>query len=205
MSRVTRRSASSAPTGCQYTPSAVMVTSGTKSARLIATPSLAVPRKAIRRMTRSAAAIFSSSRNWRKPSASSSVETVAASRTRKPSARARSIPSRVRAHVPGPRWRSCSSGVALSRLICRTIRSRGNACRLSARRPVNNIPLVSTVVGATAAHASRMWPISSSRNGSPPVTKISSTPSCAASRAIRCTRASPSSRRGTVGDERTQQ
>ncbi len=34
MSGVTSRSASSAPTGCQYTPSAVIVTSGTISARL---------------------------------------------------------------------------------------------------------------------------------------------------------------------------
>ena len=44
---------------------------------------------AIVRMTRSSAAIFSSSRNWRNASASASVDTVAASRTRKPSARAR--------------------------------------------------------------------------------------------------------------------
>ncbi len=55
----------------------------------------------------------------------------------------------------GPRWRSCSSGVALSRLICRTIRSRGNAPRLSTRRPANSIPLVSTVVGAAAAQESQ--------------------------------------------------
>src|SRR5262247_1156681 len=53
ISRLTSRSASSAPTGCQYTPSAVMVTSGTRSARATATPSVAAPRNAIRRMTRS--------------------------------------------------------------------------------------------------------------------------------------------------------
>ena len=33
MSRVTKKSSSSAPTGCQYTPSAVTVISGTRSAR----------------------------------------------------------------------------------------------------------------------------------------------------------------------------
>ena len=32
------------------------------------------------------------------------------------------MPSRVRAHVPGPRWRSCSSGVGLSRLLFGLIR-----------------------------------------------------------------------------------
>ncbi len=114
------------------------------------------------------------------------METVAARHTRKPCARARWIPSRARAHEPRPRWRSCSSGVALSRLICRTIRSRGNAARLSARRPANRIPLVNTVVGAAAAQHARISPMFSSRKGSPPVTKISLTPSAGASRAIRC-------------------
>ena len=37
MSRVTSKSASAAPTGCQYTPSQVIVISGTKSARASAT------------------------------------------------------------------------------------------------------------------------------------------------------------------------
>jgi len=60
-------------------------------------------------------------------------------------------------------------------------------------------------VGAAAAQQTRISPMFSSRNGSPPVTKISLTPSSGASPVIRCTRASPSSRRGTLGDERTQQ
>ena len=51
----------------------------------------------------------------------------------------------------------------------------------------------------------RISPMSVSRNGSPPVTKISSTPSSAASIAIRCTRSRPSARRGALGEERTQQ
>src|SRR5271169_6113570 len=47
MSGVTKRSSSSAPTGCQYTPSAVMVISGTRSARARATPCVAKPRRAL--------------------------------------------------------------------------------------------------------------------------------------------------------------
>ena len=76
---------------------------------------------------------------------------------------------------------------------------------ISRRRPTRSIPLVSTVVGAAAAQAVKMSPMSSSRNGSPPVTKISPTPSAAASLAIRRTRSRPSARRGAFGEERTQQ
>ena len=115
------------------------------------------------------------------------------------------MPFHARAHVPVPRWRSCRSGVGLSRLICSVTRSRGNERSASSRRPANSMPLVSTVVGAAAAHAARISPMSASRKGSPPVTKISLTPSSAASLAIRCTRARPSARRGALGEERTQQ
>src|SRR6266700_1725349 len=59
--------------------------------------------------------------------------------------------------------------------------------------------------GAAAAQARRISPMSGSMNGSPPVTKISLTPSSAASAVIRRTRASPSARRGALGEERTQQ
>ena len=58
---------------------------------------------------------------------------------------------------------------------------------------------------AAAAHAVRIPPMSASRKGSPPVTKISLTPSSAASWAIRRTRSRPSARRGALGEERTQQ
>src|SRR5712675_303300 len=110
-----------------------------------------------------------------------------------------------RAHVPSPRWRSCRSGVGLSRLICKVTRSRCNERSVSSRLPANSIPLVRTVTGAAAAHAARISPISGSINGSPPVTKISLTPSSAASMAIRRTRSIPRARRGALGDERTQQ
>jgi hypothetical protein len=71
---------------------------------------------------------------------------------------------------------------------------RGNDRSVSSRRPANSMPLVRTVVGAAAAHAARILPMSRSRNGSPPVTKISLTPSSAASVAIRRTRSTPSAR-----------
>ena len=83
--------------------------------------------------------------------------------------------------------------------------SRGNARSVSSRLPENSMPLVRTVVGAAAAQAAMISPISGSIKGSPPVTKISFTPSPAASTTIRRTRARPSSRRGAFGDERTQQ
>ena len=71
--------------------------------------------------------------------------------------------------------------------------------------PPSSIPLVSTVVGAAAMHEARISPISVSRKGSPPVTKISPTPILAASLVIRRTRERPSSLLGTLGEERTQQ
>src|SRR5262249_44156274 len=97
------------------------------------------------------------------------------------------------------------SGVGLSRLICKVKRSRGNARRISRRRPARSIPLVSMVVGAVAAQAVSMSPMSGSKNGSPPVTKASPTPSASASLSIRRTRSRPSARRGAFGEERTQQ
>jgi hypothetical protein len=84
-------------------------------------------------------------------------------------------------------------------------RSRGNERSVSRRRPANSMPLVRTVVAAVAAHAVKISPMSGSRKGSPPVTKISLTPSSAASLAIRRTRSMPSARRGALGEERTQQ
>jgi hypothetical protein len=47
--------------------------------------------------------------------------------------------------------------------------------------------------------------MSASKKGSPPVTNISLTPSSAASVAIRWMRVRPSSRRGALGEERTEQ
>ena len=76
---------------------------------------------------------------------------------------------------------------------------------VSSRRPENRIPFVRTVVGAASAQSVMISPMSSSRNGSPPVRKISCTPSCAASLAIRRTRARPSGRRLALGEDRTQQ
>jgi len=107
--------------------------------------------------------------------------------------------------APMPRWRSCRAGVGLSRLICKLKRPRGNERSVSSRRPANSMPLVRTVVGAAAMHAVRIPPMSGSRKGSPPVTKISPMPSSAASLAMRCTRSRPSARRGALGEERTQQ
>ena len=63
----------------------------------------AKPRSAMRRITRSCSLIFLLSRNWRNSAASASVATVAASRTRNPSARARSMPFHALAQVPAPR------------------------------------------------------------------------------------------------------
>ena len=60
----------------------------------------AKPRSAMRRMTRSSSPIPCASRKRRNSSASSSMETVAANRTRNPSARARSMPRHARAQVP---------------------------------------------------------------------------------------------------------
>ena len=64
-----------------------------------------------------------------------------------------------------PRWRSCRSGVGLSRLICSVSRSRGNERSVSSRRPANSMPLVSTVVGAAAAQAVRISPMSGEQKG----------------------------------------
>ncbi|CKR48038.1 Uncharacterised protein [Mycobacterium tuberculosis] len=47
--RVTRARSSVAATGCQYTPSAVTVTSGTSDSRVSATPCDAAPSSAIGR------------------------------------------------------------------------------------------------------------------------------------------------------------
>src|SRR5262249_26276720 len=49
ISPVTKKSSSVAPTGCQYTPAAEIVTSGMRSARDSATPDRANPRRATRR------------------------------------------------------------------------------------------------------------------------------------------------------------
>ena len=91
----------------------------------------ALRRKAAQRDAADNAILFRrsacASRKRRNSSASASVDTVAANRTRNPSPRARSTPAHARAHVPGPRWRSCRSGVGLSRLICSVTRSRGRA------------------------------------------------------------------------------
>lgn len=91
-----------------------------------------------------------------------------------------------------PRARPCAhTAMAVVPRRCRAIEAdlqaqavaRQRAQRF--RRPVNSMPLVRTVVGAAAAHAVRIPPMSASRKGSPPVTKISLTPSSAASLAIR--------------------
>ena len=205
MSRLTSRSSSSAPTGCQNTPSAVIVISGTRSARANAMPCVAKPRSAMRRITRSSSLTCWASRKLRNSSASASVETVAANRTRNPSARARSMPFQARAHVPFPRWLSWRSGVGLSRLICNVTRSRGNdAQRFETTSGKQH------AVGEDRGRRRRSAGGENLANvrqheGSPPVTKISLTPSSAASLAIRRTRSMPSARRGALGDERTQQ
>ena len=87
---------------------------------------VARPRSAMWRTTRSSSGICWASRKRRNSSASALVETVAASRIRNRSARARSMPLHARAHVPLPRWRSCRAGSGLSRLICKVTRSSGN-------------------------------------------------------------------------------
>ena len=113
----------------------------------------AKPRSATRRITRSCSLTCFLSRNFRNSVASVSVVTVAAMRTRNPSARIRSMPCHALTHVPFPRCRSWRSGVGLSRLICNVTRSRGNDRSASRRRPTRSIPFVGTVVGAAAAHA----------------------------------------------------
>ena len=103
-----------------------------------------------RRITRSSSPISCASRKRRNSSASPSVVTVAANRTRTPPGE-RARPPAGRAPGARPRWRSWRSGVGLSRLTCSVTRSLGRERSISSRRPPNSIPLVSTVVGAATS------------------------------------------------------
>jgi hypothetical protein len=142
---------------------------------------------------------FSSLRRPRYPSASALVETVAANYTRNPSAR----PARFRfRREPMLPCRDCDPAAPASDyrgLICRVTRSRGNERELLGRPPRNSMSLVRTATGVVVAHAKMISPMSGGMSGLPPITKISPTPSSAASAAIRRTR---SIRSGALGDER---
>ena len=107
----------------------------------------------------------------------SSSNIVAATRTRNPSDRASAMPSSARAQEPAPRWRSCSSGVAESRLTCSTT-ERSSDSRVSRRRPRPKIIALVRIVRSRPAPASTRAPSSGCMNGSPPVRNSSRPPWC---------------------------
>src|SRR6476660_3243356 len=76
-----------------------MVISGIRSTRASGTPTTAAPRRAMRRMTRSSGATSRSSRKASNAAASSSLDTVAAMRTRNPSVLAITHPHNTRARA----------------------------------------------------------------------------------------------------------